>query len=486
MIFKSIHLKEGLYERNINFSNEVNLIHSDKNSKGKTTLLRFMLYALGYTIPNTRNIKFNQCEVEMIIESEQNSEIILTRNDPLSIQVETNSKKQTYVMPEQQNELQSLFLETDNMDIVSNLLGAYYVDQEKGWTLLNRGVVIGSIHFNIEELIRGLSEIDCTDLIKKEAQLNREISKYKQMFSVAQYQETIQNSEGTVALENYEEKADNELDCLLIKQREIKSELRRIDNTLTDNKRFKKFVADMKLLVNIPDGMVMQVTEDNIVGLNDAISLLVVKRKTVSAKFADISNRIEKMQKERDKEYEQLEFFKSASQIEVFDKRISRMPLNPVAIKQESTRLEKQIKNVREEISRITKQGNTVASEISKTIIKYASELEFGDKESIPVTYLFTSNLKELSGAVLHKTAFAFRLAYIIAIEKKLGIKLPIILDSPSGKEVDQENIKLMMDILKRDFADHQIIIASIFEYDFNNINKIEIKDKLIENLIVG
>ena len=98
------------------------------------------------------------------------------------------------------------------------------------------------------------------------------------------------------------------------------------------------------------------------------------------------------------------------------------------------------------------------------------------------MTYLFTSNLKELSGAVLHKTAFAFRLAYIITIEEVLKIKLPIILDSPSGKEVDQINIKLMMDILKRDFSDHQIIIASIFSYDFDEMKIIEIKNRLIEN----
>ena len=79
------------------------------------------------------------------------------------------------------------------------------------------------------------------------------------------------------------------------------------------------------------------------------------------------------------------------------------------------------------------------------------------------------------------KTVFAFRLAYIIEIERAIGVKLPIILDSPSGKEVDQGNITLMMGILKRDFSDHQIIIASIFEYDFDPLNVIEIVNRLIE-----
>lgn len=82
---------------------------------------------------------------------------------------------------------------------------------------------------------------------------------------------------------------------------------------------------------------------------------------------------------------------------------------------------------------------------------------------------------------MLHKTVFAFRLAYITEIEKRLSIKLPIILDSPSGKEVDQANIQLMINILKRDFSGNQIIIASIFKYDFESLNVIEIQNRLIE-----
>ena len=482
MIFKSIYLKEGLFKRRIDFSKEVNLIHSDKNSKGKTTLLRFMLYALGYNIPNTKKIKFNQCEVELIVENEKKEEIKLVRNNLPIIQIEKNKKKKVYVIPEQQDELQEMVFGIENKDIISNLLGVYYIDQEKGWTLLNRGIVIGSIHFNIEELIRGLSGINCTDLIEKETQLKRKISKYKQMLSIAEYQQILQNEKGLVT-NSYEDKIDSELDSLLIKQREIKEELRRIDKILSDNKHFKKFVIEMKLLVKTSSGEIVPVTENNIVGLNDAIELLVTKRKLTFARFVDVTSKIEKKQKKFDKEYEQLKFFELVNQLEIFDKRISSIPLNRIIIKQEITNLEKEVKDIREEISRITKNNNTIGSYIFEIIIKYATELKIGDKNSISPTYLFTSNLKELSGAILHKTVFAFKLGYISAIKKKLNIKLPILLDSPTGKEVDQENIKLMMNILKRDFSDHQIIIASIFEYDFNNINTIEIKNRLIEML---
>lgn len=481
MIFKSIHLKEGFYERTIKFSEGVNLIHSEKNSCGKTTLLRFMLYALGYNIPNTRNIKFNRCEVDLEIECEMAGTVLLRRYSGIAIEATFEDGKSTFVLPEQKADLHKIIFGTENIDILENILGAFYVDQEKGWTLLNRGVVIGSIHFNIEELIRGLAGCDCSDLIRKESQLSRELTKYKQMFSVAQYKETLDKESGTLVADSYEEETDVAINQLLLRKKQLKTELRRIDNTLSDNKRFKTFVVDMKLLIEAPDGSVFPVTENNIVGINDSIDLLVAKRKIVSTEFAKISGQLDRLEKEKDKEYEQLEFYKSASQLEIFDKRIARMPINPLAIKQEIKRLEKEIKSIRTEITNNTKNNNEIVSALSQDIIKYAEELGLGNQETIPASYLFTSNLKELSGAVLHKTAFAFRLGYIIAIENALKIKLPIILDSPSGKEVDYANIKLMMDILKRDFADHQIIIASIFKYNFEKVNCIEIIQQLIE-----
>lgn len=481
MIFKSIKLKEGFFERTITFSENANLIYSKKNSCGKTTLLRFMLYALGYNIPNTRKIKFSNCEVEMVIQCENVGDISLQRNSTIAIETTFNGEKRTFVLPEQQNELHEIIFGTSNIDILENLLGAFYVDQEKGWTLLNRGIVIGSIHFNIEELIRGLSGCDCSELIKQEAQASRELSKYKQMFSVAQYREALYKEAGELVIDTYEEESDIAVNQLLFEKKRLKSELKRIDNTLSGNKRFKKFVADMKLIIQTPDGSIIRVTESNIVGLNDAIELLIAKRKMISKDLADVSAQLERLEKDKDRENEQLEFLNSVSQLEIFDKKIARMPMNPVAIKKEISRLEKEIKSIRNEISNITKNNNKVVSSIAKKVIKYAEELGLGDKETIPETYLFTSNLKELSGAVLHKTAFAFRLAYISVIESVLNIKLPIILDSPSGKEVDQANIKLMMDILKRDFGDHQIIIASIFKYDFDKLNLIEINERLIE-----
>lgn len=481
MIIKSIFIKEGLFTRLINFSDYANLVHSKQNSKGKTTLLRFLLYSLGYSIPNTKKIKFEKCEVKTVLLSERVGEVTLSRTANSHIVLSLKNERITYVLPEQQYELHSFIFETDNTDIIDNLLGAFYVDQEKGWTLLNRGVVIGSIHFNIEKLIRGLSGRDCTSLIQKESKLTRELSKYKQMFSVAKYQETIETEEGALAVEHYDEKINTELEQLRIQQNILKKELRRLDRAIKDNKQFVKFIADMKLLVRDPDGATIPVIPENIVGYDDNVEYLITKHKIVSAKLASLSNRISVCENQRQSESEQLSFWESETLTQAFDRKIASLQINAVVIDKEIKRLEKELKSVRRAITDFTRINNPIVTNLYQNVLKYAVELGIGSDTTIAASYLFTSNLKELSGALLHKTVFAFRLAYIIEIEKALGIRLPIILDSPSGKEIDQENIKLMINILKRDFSDHQIIIASIFEYDINPINTIEIKDRLIE-----
>ena len=484
MLIKSIYFRDGLFERNISFGKNANLIFSEKNSCGKTTLVRFILYALGYSIPSTKKIKFEKCFVKIQIILDNDKSIFLTRENTSTISWTCDNEETIYVLPEQSDELHSKIFNTNSEEILNNLLGSFYFDQEKGWTLLNRGVVIGSIHFNIDELVRGISGKDCSELISKEKRLAADLAKYKQMFSIAQYRDSI--SEDSLIDDTYQEKINVELEQLKMKQTSIKREIARINQSIAGNKKFQEFVADMKLLIRTDEGQFISVTKDNIVGLNDAIDLLVTKKKMLSFELAEIVSKMEKIQREQEKENGQLSFFESDSVAAAFDKRIVSIPMNQIVIKKEIEKIEKELKSVREEIARISRSDNTVVSSLYQTIVKYATELGIGDAESITKKYLFTSNLKELTGAVLHKTVFAFKMAYIVELEKHLKIKLPIILDSPRGKEVDQENIELMMNILKRDFKENQIVIASIYRYSFPEIHEIKLEKNLLDQMVMN
>lgn len=481
MIFKSVRIKEGFTERKFEFTDGANLIFSKKNSCGKTTLLRFMLYSLGYNIPNTRKINFERCEVGSEIFCDALGDVTLLRYADDFIETTINDEKKTYILPHQLHELHAKLFGTENVDVLDNILGAIYVDQEKGWTLLNRGTVIGSIRFNIEELIRGLSECDCNALIAKEAQLSKELSKYRQMASVAKYREEVIAESGTLVSDSYSVESDAAIAQLLIQQKNLQSELRRIDQSLSNNKRTRQYIAEMKLVIQLPDGTIFPVKADSIVGLADTISFLGTKRKIVSAELKSVMNQLAGIRKEQNAEEEQLAFYQSESMIDIFDKKIAAVPIDARGIEKETKRLEKTLREVRAEISKKTKSDARVVTSLYTNMVKYAEELGVGNSETISQAYLFTSNLKELSGAMLHKMVFAFRLAYIIEIEKYLGIKLPIILDSPSGKEVDPSNVERMINILKRDFSGNQIIIASIFNYNFETVNIIALSNRLID-----
>ena len=139
------------------FAPGVNVVFSKKNSVGKTTLLRLLMYALGYPIPNTRGIRFSDYETILTVIGANESEFVLTRNRDYIEMIHDGTEK-GYSLPTEQNEIHGLILGIENLEVVDNLFGAFYVDQEKGWTLLNRGKAIGNIHFSLESLLRGLSD----------------------------------------------------------------------------------------------------------------------------------------------------------------------------------------------------------------------------------------------------------------------------------------------------------------------------------------
>ena len=112
----------------------------------------------------------------------------------------------------------------------------------------------------------------------------------------------------------------------------------------------------------------------------------------------------------------------------------------------------------------------------------YALRLGLDEKYvSAKTDYIFTKDLRSLSGAIFHKIVFAFKVSYIKLIRMHTGIFLPIILDSPRGREVSEENVNEMMAILSEDYAEHQIIIASIYNsYDFKEKKVIELYNRLL------
>lgn len=481
MIIKKIKITEGFFEKTFEFSDRNNLIFSKFNSSGKTTLLRCILYGLGYRIPPTKYFKFNKCTTELTLKETKTGDIRLLRDREDSIEVIYNNTSEIFILPNQHNKVLEILYGINNLELLNNILGAHYIDQEKGWTLLNRGVVIGSIHFNIEELVRGLGDKNCFDLLNTQKGLKDKIEKYKQIQNIIEYKKNVCQNDNSFVQEEKNEQLIYEINELQIRKNIINKKLNSIKKTLKGNFQFEKFISEMNILVRDENGKEIKVTSENIVGLNDSIDILITKQKMYMNAIIQLTKDIEKLEHIRKKEENQLSFFESIDSVELFDTTISRLPLNEDVVKTDINNLQKELKNINEKLASLSNSNNASVNSIIKSINKYAHEMGLENSNNFGEKYLFTSNLKELSGAVLHKTVFVFKLAYILEIQNKLGIKLPIILDSPSGKEVDVNNIQKMMNILKNDFCENQIIIASIYNYSLPEIKKIEIKRRMVE-----
>ena len=122
--------------------------------------------------------------------------------------------------------------------------------------------------------------------------------------------------------------------------------------------------------------------------------------------------------------------------------------------------------------------NNVWIDEVCETAKRYATELKISDMFKIDI---FTHNLRTKSGAILHKLVFIYKLAYIKALSKKVGYPMPIFCDSPNGREVEHSTILEMLSIIKRDFSEHQLLIATIFDYIdiFPDANIITLNGKL-------
>lgn len=482
MRLSSLKITHGFFEKTFEFDSSYNLIFSKKNSVGKTTLLRSLLYALGFNIPNTKNFKMENCKFELKLTTDTNKKYILLRQDSYCKLIDSNNNELHFSLPANTEALHSKIFEIENNDILENILGAMYLDQEKGWTLLNRGIVIGSIRFNLDKFIQGVSNIDCSSLYEELIYIENQIKKYRSMLSIASYQNQIKKISNIIEFDSYNDKIEKEIAILEFEKKPLVIEQERLNNVLKKNIEFKKYITDMKLHVVDNNGNKIPVNEKTIDGFRDNINFITAKINIINSKIAFFENKIKTYKRSQKKENLLFET-DTETLIDKFDADISKIKIDYIAVESMIKQLESKQKNIKAEINRKTKSNNTIISDLHESISKYAKEMGVDEKYiQASNDYIFTSDLKSLSGAIFHKIVFAFKLSYIAILKKYTNIVLPIILDSPRGKEVDDVNIEKMVEILTRDFSQHQIIIASIFNYNIKDLNIIELKNCLLEN----
>ena len=302
MNIKSFKVREitSAEDKIIDFDTGVNLIFSQKNSTGKTTFIRSLLYSLGFQIPNTELVKFENYEFFTEVEEKDKKFEIYRKENYLVI----NGKE--YDLPIEQKEAHSTLFDIQNNELLENFLGVHYFDQEKGWTLLNRGVIIGKNRFGIESYFRGLKNDESQESYELAEQLKatqKKIAQYKLMLNVAEYQETLKSDfDSKLDYVTYNEEQESTLLALKMELDEINSELSMLEKVIKNNKNFSDFIESKSVFVVSPDGGTpFRVTKDSLFNYNDNTEInrtrrkmLIMKRNTIKREIAKIESTIER------------------------------------------------------------------------------------------------------------------------------------------------------------------------------------------------
>lgn len=477
MVINYLDITNGFENKRFDFTDGFNQVYSTENSKGKSTLLRIMLHALGYSIPATTGFKTFDRLITKISVSINGKECIIERSG-INVILVVGDDKISYILPTQQDDLHAYVYGINDILILDNILATYYIDQDKGWTLLNRGKIIGNNRFNIEDFIIGLSQQDVSGITLELATVDAEIKKYRFLLETAKYKKELEHDDKNILspLEENQELVKTKT-SLTLQRIDIEKEMKELDKVINKNISLITSIENMKLSVKDSCGNIILINKDNIENYNDNQTYLEARKKSLGLELTKINNQINKVEKEL---MDRNVLFNVKSVADEMDNTIRNMNIDYYKINSILESLTKRRSNLQNILDDVFANNNSYLEEIYNDVIKYATILGISERIPKDIKFILTRKLKGFSGKVLNQLTFSFKLAYINQINKKYGLRLPIIIDSLRNGELTDLAATKMLDILKDDFSEHQIIIASVYPYNICK-NIITLENNLME-----
>lgn len=440
------------------FSSKNTLIYSSRNSKGKTTLLRFILYGMGYAIPATKRIgDFANYRVELQLKD--CSIIRIVRKGRFCEVFYNNGDCEKYVLPECQYALQNHLFSLDSDIILANLLAVFYIDQEKGWTMLNRGKIIGNIRFKVEDFVGAIAEHKAEQLRYSLECIKLEIKKHKNMLLVADLQTPLGGDSF--------EQIDNSVTVLISERKRYAHLLSDAKKQLNDYMEIQEHsdylikIIEKNNLHLIVDNRRIKITKNNLEHYTENHDYLQRTELTIKRKIQEYSNKIAALDVEINK---RSKLFDLQSEITRMEQELSSFKIDRGAIEHNLARLKQQQRILsKERKDFLIKQPCTTY--LYQKILKYAEELDLkkyfhNENED----FVFTNDLKGYSGMILAQLAFIFKMAYADILEENYNIRLPFLVDSPRTSEMTAEAAKNMLSLVQKYHPERQLIVASVYD----------------------
>lgn len=443
------------------------LITSDENTTGKTTFIRLILYSMGFNIPSTKKINFNKLTTRIFFEKDNEKYQFIRQANKIYL-YKSNNLIDKYILPEDEQTILSYYSNISSPMLLDNFLGTWYFDQEEGWNWLSKGKVIGGNRFNLGEFIEGLMDVNNAELRVKIANNRRELRGYNLLKRNLEYRQQIETNFDSNEWNNAD-KLNAQLRTLELRISSLSKKVKDLENAQKSDEQFISLISEMKLRIKTKNGDEELVTADNICGFSS-------HRAFFDARLSILKRQLNKLLKEKaniqDKLKKFTKLFNMESQLDRFNETISELKIDKSTIDSIVNKIRKENRELEKKLEK-SLDRNDYADKIRKKIIEFTNELGVSDYLDVEGNFVDLNEMKQYSGANLHLLAFATHLAYLYVLQEFEKEKYPIIIDSPFGREVTQENVQLMYNLLEKHFNENQIISASINDISsFTTINK--------------
>ena len=466
MIIHKIELTEGINYSCDELKNGFNLFTSNnENSVGKSTYCRLIFHSLGFSIPATEGINFDKIHSKIYLIERGKSFIISREGKILIVEIDNEGFSQKYKLPEDHISFLSFLFACENIRIIKNLLGLMYIDQEKGWTLLNRGKVIGNNRFSIDELISGLKNIDCEKLFNKRDLLEAQIEKYSSLINIGTIKEQYYKENNNLEIINPVDEIKKDIASIQLEIDSLNRKRKQIDAVISQDKAFFEYIESMNLYFQTDDGNI-RITRDRIENSTN-IEYLLAHKSILNNDIFCLEKKKSKLVSNYEKViYGQQNLFDENIDVDVekgVNIQLSSLNLDINSIKKLLEEKKQEFKKINHEIKDKIRYNNEFVTAISDNFIKNAKVLGVEKSISHKEDYIFTDDLKSRTGAIFQKLIIAYKVAVLQVVEKFLNTKLLFVMDSPKSKELDDKNTRLMMNFLKNNLTNNQIFVFTIF-----------------------
>lgn len=456
----SLYVTEGFNHKTLDFDHRT-LLYSKENTQGKTTAIRLLLYAFGYQIRGIGDFKFDyNVETEITIENNNTIYVLRRNNNHLALFNKKLDSFYSFILPTQLYDAHVLIYGFQSRKFIDSLLGIFYVDQTQGSVTLNRGKVIGGISFSIDDLIVSLDDKDIENIQNEIDVESKKLKEYRGLTSIAKYigQNNFTNGDVDLSIEGKSDKVfviKNEI-------KRIKEEIKNINQSINKNTLFIETIENYKLYVSYQNEEI-PVNQKTIRGYDDNKGLLRARKDILLSNLNDKQNELKLYQEIPEDIFPDIKLYK-----EKIDRQLAGLDLKVSLTDNIVKDTEKKLRMLRKEKSRIIEHNSSVIQYMNTLLIEIGREFELQiDKSGIR-----THEVQNKSGAYFFKTIIAYRIVYLLSVQKFSGIKLPLIIDSLRTSEVTEDNATDIIEMIKKYIPDYQIIIASVYKYDRDFIDK--------------